>query len=146
MIFYHFLRFLSLYLMIGVVVHDKGLESSLESNRWRLAGENAVQHGRAHPTKLMNYSFAGDFGRAARPLTPIELNGQLNWPKQTIHRLWQPMIENSLLEHQNERLQLTRTMEMAASLTHLTVNRTICPQTLVRIAREVGEIINFVRP
>ena len=37
-------------------------------------------------------------------------------------------------------------MEMAASLTYLAVNRTICPQTLVRIARELGEIINFVFP
>ena len=57
------------------------------------------------------------------------------------------MIENSLIERQNERLQLTpRTMEMAASLTLLAVNRTIFPKTLVRIAREVGEIINFVCP
>ena len=80
-------------------------------------------------------------------MTPIELNGQLNWPKQTIHRLWQPMIENSLLEHQNERLHLPRrTMEMSASLAHPAVNRTISPQTLVRIARELGEIINFVFP
>ena len=89
----------------------------------------------------------GTFAEAARPLTPIGLNGQLNWPKQTIHRLWQPMIENSLIERQNERLQLTpRTMETAASLNHLTVNRTICHQILLRIAREVGETINFVRP
>ena len=69
MIFYHFLRFLSLFLIIGVV-HDKGLESCLESTHWRLAGENAVQHGRAHPTKLMNYPFAGDLGRSDAAKVP----------------------------------------------------------------------------
>ena len=57
------------------------------------------------------------------------------------------MIENGLLEHQSELLQLTpRTMETAASLNDLTVNRTICHQILLRIAQEVGETINFVRP
>ncbi len=84
---------------------------------------------------------------AAEPLTPTELNGQLNWPKQTIHRLCQTMMENGLLERHNKLLQLTtRTMEMVASLSRLAVNRTICHQTLVRMAREVGETINFVRP
>ena len=84
---------------------------------------------------------------AGRPLTPTELNGQLKWPKQTIHRLCQTMIENGLLERHDKRLQVTpRTMEMAASISRLAINRTICHQILVRIAQEVGETINFVRP
>jgi DNA-binding IclR family transcriptional regulator len=84
---------------------------------------------------------------AGRPLTPTELNGQLKWPKQTIHRLCQTMIENGLVERHDKRLQVTpRTMEMAASLSRLAVNRTICHQILVRIAQEVGETVNFVRP
>ena len=84
---------------------------------------------------------------AGRPLTPTELNGQLKWPKQTIHRLCQTMIENGLLERHDKRLQVTpRTMEMAASLSRLAVNRAICHQIFVRIAQEVGETVNFVRP
>ena len=84
---------------------------------------------------------------AGRPLTPTELNGQLKWPKQTIHRLCQTMIENGLLERHDKRLQVApRTMEMAASLSRLAINRTTCHQILVKIAQEVGETINFVRP
>ena len=84
---------------------------------------------------------------ASRPLTPTELTGQLKWPKQTIHRLCQATIEDGLLERHHKRLQVTpRTMEMAANLSRLAINRTICHQILVRIAREVGETVNFVRP
>ena len=57
------------------------------------------------------------------------------------------MIEDGLLERHHKRLQVTpRTMEMAANLSRLAINRTICHQILVRIAREVGETVNFVRP
>ena len=84
---------------------------------------------------------------AGRPLTSTELNGELKWPKQTIHRLCQTMIEDGLIERHQKRLQVTpRTMEMAASLSRLAINRTICHQIFVRIAREVGETVNFVRP
>ena len=84
---------------------------------------------------------------AGRPLTPTELNELLKWPKQTIHRLCQTMIENGLVERHDKRLQVTpRTLEMAASISRLAINRTICHQILVRIAQEVDETINFVRP
>ncbi len=99
------------------------------------------------PPNLRVFHVLEALAEAGRPLTPTELNGQLKWPKQTIHRLCQTMIENGLLERHDKRLQVTpRTMEMAASISQLAINRTICHQILVRIAQEVGETINFVRP
>ena len=84
---------------------------------------------------------------AGRPLTPTELNIKLKWPKQTIHRLCQTMIENGLLELHEKRLQVTpRTMDMATNLSRLAVNRITCHQIFVKIARELGETVNFVRP
>ena len=99
------------------------------------------------PPNLRVFHVLEAVAEAGRPLTPTELNGQLKWPKQTIHRLCQTMIENGLLERHDKRLQVTpRTMEMAASISRLAINRTICHQILVRIAKEVDETINFVRP
>ena len=35
---------------------------------------------------------------SSQPLTPTELNARLGWPKQTIHRLCQTLIEAGILE------------------------------------------------
>ena len=84
---------------------------------------------------------------SGQPMTPTELNQRIGWPKQTIHRLCQTMIAHGLLERHNKRLQIApRTIAVATGLSRLAVGRTACHQILVRIAAEVGETVNFVRP
>ena len=42
--------------------------------------------------------------RIGRPVTPTELNNHVGWPKQTIHRLCQTMLQAGILERHDRRL------------------------------------------
>ena len=41
---------------------------------------------------------------AERPLTPTEINEELGWPKQTLHRLCQTLIRDGYLDKHQRRL------------------------------------------
>ena len=84
---------------------------------------------------------------AGRPLTPTEINEQLNWPKQSLHRLCQTLIAEGYLVKQARRLHPTkRLLGLAAGLTQHAAGQTTRHQILQNIARETGETVNFVRP
>lgn len=85
--------------------------------------------------------------RSEKPLTPTEINEELGLPKQSIHRLCQTLIDEGLLEKQGRKLwPRSRLLNMAAGLSRLGVNRAICHQILVDVARTSGETVNLVRP
>ena len=55
---------------------------------------------------------------ADSPLTPTEINEQLGWPKQSLHRLCQTLINEGYLVKQARRLHPTkRLLSLAAGLT-----------------------------
>ena len=84
---------------------------------------------------------------AGRPLTPTEINEQLCWPKQSLHRLCQTLIIEGYLVKQARRLHPTkRLLVLAAGLTQHAAGQTTRHQILQNIARETGETVNFVRP
>ena len=84
---------------------------------------------------------------AGRPLTPTEINEQLCWPKQSLHRLCQTLIIEGYLVKQARQLHPTkRLLVLAAGLTQHAAGQTTRHQILQNIARETGETVNFVRP
>jgi len=79
--------------------------------------------------------------------TPTELNARLGWPKQTVHRLCQTLIEAGILEKHNRRLYpAQRTNLLAIGLANRAAGRIGCHQLLRQVAAESGETVNFVRP
>ncbi|MGC6452949.1 MAG: IclR family transcriptional regulator [Candidatus Puniceispirillaceae bacterium] len=79
--------------------------------------------------------------------TPTELNAQLGWPKQTVHRLCQTLIEAGILEKHDRRLYPgQRTNLLATGLANRAAARVGCHQLLRQLAAESGETVNFVRP
>ena len=84
---------------------------------------------------------------SGRPMTPTEINEQLDWPKQSLHRLCQTLIAEGYLVKQARRLHPTkRLLGLAAGLTQHAAGQTTRHQVLQNIARETGETVNFVRP
>jgi hypothetical protein len=84
---------------------------------------------------------------AGRAMTPTEINEQLDWPKQSLHRLCQTLIAEGYLVKQARRLHPTkRLLGLAAGLTQHAAGQTTRHQVLQNIARETGETVNFVRP
>jgi DNA-binding IclR family transcriptional regulator len=84
---------------------------------------------------------------AERPLTPTEINDQLGWPKQTLHRLCQTLISDGYVEKFQRRLvPRKRLLSVAFGLTTHATSHAARHQILQNIARNVGETVNFVRP
>ena len=85
--------------------------------------------------------------RIGRPVTPTELNSHVGWPKQTIHRLCQTMLNAGILERHNRRFYPgRRALLMATELAHQSVGRVGVHQVLQGVSRRFGETVNFVRP
>ena len=79
--------------------------------------------------------------------TPTELNARLGWPKQTIHRLCQTLIEAGILEKHDRRLYPGhRASLLATGLADRSAGLVGCHQILLQVARDSGETVNFVRP
>ena len=82
-----------------------------------------------------------------RPLTPTEINETLGWPKQSIHRLCNTLIEEGYLEKRDRKLHpRQRLFALSTNLSHLDSAHVARHQILLRIAETVGETVNFVRP
>ena len=78
--------------------------------------------------------------------TPTELGVMLNWPKQTVHRLCQTLIEAGIIEKRERRLYPGhRSNNLGAALAHQAAGHIGCHQLLQRVASEFGETVNFAR-
>ena len=79
--------------------------------------------------------------------TPTELNARLGWPKQTIHRLCQTLIEAGIMAKHDKRLYPRhRASLLATGLANLTAALVGCHQILLQLAHDSVETANFVRP
>ena len=101
----------------------------------------------ATPPNLRILKIFEIIANASHPLTPTEINEQLDWPKQSLHRLCQTLLNEGYLVKQTRRLHPTkRLLELVAGLNQHATGQTARHQILLNIARETGETVNFVRP
>lgn len=79
-------------------------------------------------------------------MTPTELGAVLDWPKQTVHRLCQTLIEAGIVEKRDRRLYPGhRSNNLGAALAYQAAKHIGCHQLLLQVASEVGETVNFAR-
>jgi len=83
------------------------------------------------------------------PLTPSEINHQLNWPKQTVHRLCKSMVEEGYLRYDasGKRLLPSASMRtLANGLLASDWHTSAIHQILEKLSGKVQETVNFVIP
>ena len=99
------------------------------------------------PPNLRTFHILEAISQSPGPLTPTELAQQLGWPKQTVHRLCQTLVEAGILEKHNRRLSPGRRTDLLAlGLANRAAGRAGCHQLLRQVAEASGETVNFVRP
>ena len=99
------------------------------------------------PPNLRTFHILEAISNTPEPLTATELTQQLGWPKQTVHRLCQTLVEAGILEKHNRRLSPgRRTDQLALGLANRAAGRAGCHQLLRQVADASGETVNFVRP
>ena len=99
------------------------------------------------PPNLRVFRILEELSDSAESLTPTELTRRLGWPKQTVHRLCQTLVEAGILEKHDRRLSPgRRTDRLALGLANRVAGRIGCHQLLRQVADETGETVNFARP
>jgi DNA-binding IclR family transcriptional regulator len=99
------------------------------------------------PPNLRAFRILEELSDSAEPLTPTELTRRLGWPKQTVHRLCQTLVDVGILEKHDRHLSPgRRTDRLALGLANRAAGRIGCHQILREIAAETGETVNFARP
>ena len=99
------------------------------------------------PPNLRTIRILEVLSESPAPPTPTELNARLGWPKQTVHRLCQTLIDAGILEKHDKRLYPGRRANLLATgLADRAAGRIGCHQLLRQVARESGETVNFARP
>ncbi len=84
---------------------------------------------------------------AAHPLTPSEINERLGWPKQSLYRLCQTLIDDGYLAKHGRKIYPTkRLITLSANLGQHMAGEITRHNILNNIARTIGETVNFVRP
>ena len=82
-----------------------------------------------------------------KPLSPTELNAELNMPKQSLHRLCNMLMDEGYLAKTGRKLYpAQRLLRMASGLGTLGINSIGSHQILQKISSQFGETVNFVRP
>ena len=99
------------------------------------------------PPNLRTFRILEELSDSVEPLTPTELTRRLGWPKQTVHRLCQTLVESGILEKHDRRLSPgRRTDRLALGLANRAAGRIGCHQLLRQVATDIGETVNFARP
>ncbi len=101
------------------------------------------------PTNLRTLRILEVFGHHDRPMTPTEINNELNLPKQTVHRLCKTLEEEGYLvrETNGKRLQpSSRLKDLASGILYNSRNQIAVMQVLQEVAENVKETINLVVP
>jgi DNA-binding IclR family transcriptional regulator len=84
---------------------------------------------------------------ADQALTPTEINALLGWPKQSVHRLCNTLIDEGFLEKRGRRLfPRQRLLRLFSRLADHGLPLLARHQIMERIAAETEETVNFVRP
>lgn len=101
------------------------------------------------PTNLRTLRILEVLGKSNRPMTPTEINQELQLPKQTVHRLCTTLEEEGYLvrETNGKRLQPSRRLKsLASGILYNSRNHIAVRQLLEEIAENVKETVNLVVP
>lgn len=88
-------------------------------------------------------------GKHQRPLTPSEINAELGWPKQTVHRLCKSMADEGFLVYDatGKRLMPSDGLRSIANgLIASDWSSTAIHQVLEKLSDKVQETVNYVVP
>ena len=88
-------------------------------------------------------------GQHQRPLSPSEINAELAWPKQTVHRLCKSMVEEGFLVYDGEGKRLMPSSELRSIANGLLASdwcTTAIHQALEKLSARVQETVNYVVP
>lgn len=100
-------------------------------------------------TNLRTLLIMEALARAARPLTPTEINAHVGLPKQSIHRLCRTLVDAGFLIRDADPKRLSpsrRLLAMASGLFAASRGDIVRHQILEAVAAQVGETVNFVVP
>ena len=84
-----------------------------------------------------------------RPMSPSEINGHLDWPKQTVHRLCKSMVEEGFLTYDAAGKRLLPSSKLRTIASGLVASdwiSTAIHQALEKLSAKVQETVNFVIP
>jgi DNA-binding IclR family transcriptional regulator len=101
------------------------------------------------PTNLRTLRILEILGNSNRPMTPTEINQELQLPKQTVHRLCTTLEEEGYIvrETNGKRLQPSRRLKnLASGILYNSRNHIAVRQVLEEIANNVKETVNLVVP
>jgi DNA-binding IclR family transcriptional regulator len=101
------------------------------------------------PTNLRLLMVLEEVGRAGVPVTPTEVNGALDLPKPTIHRLFATLEEEGFLQRDIDGRAYSpgpRMRRLASGILSSLRIRTARQAILRRLSREIGETCNIALP
>ena len=101
------------------------------------------------PTNMRLFYILDVLGQKQRPLTPSEINQELNWPKQTVHRLCKSMVEEGFLTYDSAAKRLLPSTTLRTIASGIMANdwiSTATHQVLESLSTQVQETVNFVLP
>ena len=88
-------------------------------------------------------------GKNQQPMSPSEINTELDWPKQTVHRLCKSMVEEGFLVYDaagKKLLPSTNLRSIASGIVASDWCSTAIHQVLESLSAKVQETVNFVVP
>ena len=99
------------------------------------------------PPNLRILRILETIAEADRALTPTEINAQLGWPKQSLHRLCNTLISEGYIDKRNKRLfPRQRLFDLFNNLSRHSTMHIARHQILLEVSQAVRETVNFVRP
>ena len=101
------------------------------------------------PTNLRTLLILEILGRNNRAMTATEINGSLQLPKQTVHRLCNTLEENGFLTRvgNTKRYQAARRLrDLGTGLLYNSRDHIMRRQILLNVSNKVKETVNFVIP
>jgi len=99
------------------------------------------------PPNLRILRILETIAEADSPMTPTEINARLGWPKQSLHRLCNTLIEEGYLDKRNKRLfPRQRLFDLFSNLSRHSTMHIARHQILLEVSSAVRETVNFVRP
>lgn len=101
------------------------------------------------PTGMRNLLIIEALSRASGPVTPTELNRNVELPRQTLHRLCNTLVQEGILAREpgSKRLRPGRRLRsIGTGILNVSLSHMARRQILEGIAAKVGETVNFVVP
>jgi len=99
------------------------------------------------PPNLRMLSIISLLATQGQPMSIQDMINHLGWPKQSLHRLVQSLVDNRYLERQGRRYSPSKQLSnMANGILHFAPNLHARHRILTQLSADSGETVNFVMP